>query len=218
MEPLFRNIVVGLVPQARQMPPAPFEREELQRTFFDVNRAKAYSQFSFLPGDSGAQLMNNPTDRLVITPTLIQFFGAVDSTAGRAREECIEVLGKVAERLRLEQFVQGAVDVTAHVPAPGARPDARLFVKEQLLGGKDHADELGAEFFAGGVKFRRAAGEQPTRDENLSVEPLVADNNYLWVNYNVQIFEPISGLDAVATWIEEAFDFVSGPAMSILEA
>jgi hypothetical protein len=218
MEPLFRNINVGLVPQARQLPVAPFEREELQRVFFDVNRVKVYSQFSFLPGDNGAQLANSPSDRVVVTPSLVQYFGVVDSTSGKAREECIEVLKAIAERLKLEQYVQGGVDVIAHVPAPGEVPDARLFVKERLLRGSEHAEELGPDFFVGGVKFMRVPEDPATRLETLSIEPFAADNHFLWVAYSVQIFELIIGLDPVRSWIDEAFAFVGGPAMSVLEA
>jgi hypothetical protein len=216
VQPQFRSLVVALVPQPRQVPPTPYEREELQRVFFDVNRVKTFSQFAFLPGDSGAQILNSPHDRVAVTPQLVQIHTPVELTAGRVREETIEVLSAITERLKLESFVQGAIDVTAHAAAPGELPDAQAFVRERLLRGADHATELGADFFVGGVKFRRSS--PTTRDENLSIEPLVADNHYLWVNYNIQIFEPVTGLDRVAEWIDSAFDFVTGPAMSILEA
>jgi hypothetical protein len=217
MEPLFQTLAVALTPQLRQMPPAPFEREALQRVYFDVNRIRPYSQFVFLPGDSGAQMMNGPHDRVVVTPQLVQLFVAVDSTIGRARELAMDILKTVAERLRLDTFLQLGVNVTAHVPSPGDRPDARGFVKEQILKGSPDPEELGAGFYAGGVKFRRF-DDTSSREENLSIEPLVTDHTHLWVNYNIQLAEPIVDLQLVADRIDEAFSFVSGPAMSILEA
>jgi hypothetical protein len=219
MEPLFRNLVIGLVPQMRQIPPSPFDRETLQRAFVDVNRVKPFSQFVFLPGDSGAQMLNSQEDRLVLTPQLVQYFATVDSTVGRTREVALEVLKTVADRLKLDLFVQIGVDVTGHAPAPGDRPDARLFLREQLLKGSTHADELGADFFAAGIKFRRFDDPAtPTKDENLSIEPLLLDNSYLWINYSVQRVETVKDLDVVAEWIDDAFNFVSGPTMTILEA
>jgi hypothetical protein len=215
MQPLFRHLVIGLAPQPRTVPVTPFDREELQRAFFDVNRVRPYSQFTFLPGDSGAQFINGPQDRIVITPSLIQMFGVIDSTAERARQVAVDSLEAVAERLKLERYHQTGIEVEAHVPAPGERPDAAAFVREHLLRGSTHAEELGADFIAGGVKYRRMSA---ARDENLLIEPLVADNNFIFVDYHIQIIESITGLDAVAEWVNDAFSFVSGPTMSILEA
>lgn len=217
MDPLFRSLAVALVPQPRQPQPSAPDRETLQRVYFDVNRVRPYSQFSFLPGDSGAQMTNGPQDRIVVTGQLIQYFGTVDSTAGRAREVAIEVLRAISERMKFGHFVQTGITVIAHVPAPGERPDAREFVKEQLLKGSPSPEELGADFFTGGLKFRRLH-EDGTGGAELSIEPLLDDNAYLWVNYNVQTAVPVQELDPVASAIDDAFAFVAGPTMSILEA
>jgi hypothetical protein len=215
MQPLFRNLVVGVAPQPRKMPPTPFTKEELQRCFFDVTRSYPYSQFAFLPIDGGAQLLNGPEDRVLIQPGLLQLLTPVELTAELARQKAVDVFSAIAERLQLAAFVQTGIKVVAHVVAPGENPDARMFVSERLMGGS-RADELGASFFGGGVKYRSLAS---SCEQNLLVEPLIADeeNKHLWLDYDMQRRESTDTLDKVGEWIDDAFDFIRGPAMSLLE-
>ncbi len=215
MEPLFRSLVVGLAPQPKQIPPAPFDKEELQRVFVEVNRITSYTQFSFLPGDSGAQLLNSAEDRVLITPGLIQLFALVSLTAERTRETAVQVLEAICTRLKVDTFLQCGLKVIAHVPAPGERPDARAFISEHFLRGAPSEKDLGPDFFAGGVKYRSFT---QTEDQNLLIEPLAADNQFVYIDYDVQRVQPVGGLDAVSEWIGDAFGFVSGPTMGILEA
>ena len=221
MEPLFKSLVVGLVPQPRQVPPAPFEKEELQRVFFDVNRVRPYSQFAFLPADSGAQMNNGLEDRILITPGLLQVVIPVSLTSERAREASADVLRAIVERLKLEQYIQCGIKVVAHAAAPGERPDARAFVAEQLMIGGDRAAELGPDFFGGGVKFRRIIEGRHVGEggeANLLIEPFVADNQYIWIDYDIQRIGGFDDLDDVSEWVDDAFGFVKGPVMALLEA
>lgn len=206
--------MVGLVPQPRQVPPAPFDKEDLQRVFFDVNRVHSYSQFAFLPGESGAQLTNSLEDRVLVTPGLVQLVLPVPMTGERARQTAVDVFKAVCERLKLDQFIQAGIKIVAHFSAPGEHPDARAFVSERLMAGSERVAELGPDFFGGGVKYRRIAGE---REDNLLIEPWVADNQFIWVDYDVQRMGPFAGLDGVSEWIDDAFEFVRGPAKAILE-
>lgn len=216
MEPLIRNFVVGLVPQPTQLPPAPFGREALQRAFFDVTQHHSYQQFAFTPGDTGAEFANSPADGVTIQPQLLQVRCEVDLTAERAREKVVDVVTAVSRRLSIESFLQLGIKVIAHVPAPGEAPSARAFVGDQLMRGTDHADELGPQFFAGGVKFRSIEGDG-LHERVLLIEPFVGDDSYIFIDYDVQLRTPAT-VKGLGDAIDEAVGFVRGPTMRVLEA
>lgn len=214
MEPLFQHLIVGLVPLPRENPPAPFRREDLQRVFADVGRDYPYQQFSFLPSDAGAQLANSPEDAVMIQPGLLQVRTPV-MTAEHARQKADAILEAVARRLELREFLGCGIKVVANVAAPGGAPDAKSFVTLQLMKPGEQAEELGPGFFGGGIKYRRIDGQE-RMEEVLLIEPLVADNSLLFIDYDVQRGGPLQGLDEVPSWIDEAFEFVRGPTMTIL--
>lgn len=213
MEPLFRVLVVGIVPQPTQVPPASFDREDLQRIYIDVSRTIPYAQFGFLPADQGAQFLNPPEDRVMIQPVLLQVSTPVESTANLAREKVLKVLSVATERLKLPQFLQCGIKVIAHVAAPTG--GAKEFVTSRLMGSQaERLGELGPDFFGGGVKFRAI---DEARHDVLLVEPFVADDSYIWVDYDVNRTGPFPGLDSLGTWIDDAFDFVRHNTMTILK-
>ncbi len=215
MEPLFTHLVVGVVPLPTQNPPFAFDKEALQSVYLEVSRAVPYTQFAFLPADQGAQLLNPPEDRVLLQPGLLQVGTPVDSTAERAREKASTVLVKSAEILDLTGFLQMGIKVLANVPAP--EDGAREFVGNRLMKGiSTHLDVLGGGFFGGGVKFRKFDGDA-NEEEILLIEPLVSDDHFIWVNYDRQQVGQTIGLDHLSDSIDEAFNFVRGPAMRILE-
>lgn len=165
-------------------------------------------------------MSNSPDDAFVVQTTVLQFRRPIGSTVQHAREEAMGVLRAAARRLNLQHFGQIGLKVVAHVPAPGASPDAKMFVAEKLLHeGSSAVSELGPTFFAGGVKYRSMQPSgQGSREEVLLFEPLVADNSYVFVDYDLQVREQLDDLERVANFADEAFDFVRGPAMRILEA
>ncbi|MFL5782446.1 MAG: hypothetical protein ACJ760_14110 [Thermoleophilaceae bacterium] len=215
MEPLFQNLIVAVVPQPRQVPPPPLVREDLHRLFSEVTRDHAYAQFSFLPGDQGAQFANSGEDAVIVQPGLARVQTPV-MTREAAGNKATSILQATAKRLQFDTFIAGGIKVIATVPAPGAKPDAKGFVTEQLIRGGDQAQDLGPNFFGGGVKYRSI--DQVTGiEEVLLIEPFVNDNTLLFVDYDVQRNFPFKGLDELADWIEAAFSFVAGPTMGILE-
>lgn len=213
MEPLFRQVVIGMVPQPRQLPPPPFSPDDLQRAYFDVSKEHPYQQFQFLPGDAGAQFLNSPDDGIVVQPGLIQVRHVVASTPEVARERCGAIVRLLAKRLGLSVFLATGIKVVAHVPA---LMPARSFIADRLMQNADHLDELGPDFFAGGVKYRSlASAGQP--EETLLIEPFIHDDNFLYVDYDVQRPQPFELRDQISTWLDEAFGFVRGPAMRLLD-
>lgn len=215
MEPLFRILVVGVVPAPTELPPAPFAAEDLQRIYLDVSRTVPYSQFGFLPADQGAQFLNPPSDRVMVQPGLVQIHTPVDSTAERAREKALTVLRVATDRLKLSQFLQGGIKVIAHVAAPPT--GAKAFVADRLMGSQsDRLNELGPDFFGGGVKFR-AITDNRAREDVLLIEPYVADDTFIWLDYDVKRHQPFTTLDQLGGWIDDAFDFVRRNTMTILK-
>jgi hypothetical protein len=213
MDPLFQALVVGLVPQPKQIPPAPFVAEDLQRAYFDVSKEHHYQQFQFLPGEAGAQFMNAPEDGIVVQPGLIQLRTPVETTPEVARERFVAILRVLAKRLALATFLQAGIKVVAHVAVDGS---AKHFIGERLMRSPDHIAELGPNFFAGGVKFRSIQPENGL-EENLLLEPFVHDDKFVFVDYDVQRPFPYE-VGQVGGWLDEAFAFVRGPAMRLLEA
>jgi hypothetical protein len=213
MEPLFRSLIVGLVPQLREVPPPPFKQEDLQRVYLDVSRTYSFGQFSLLPAGGGAQLLNTPEDRLLIQPVLVQAQTPIELTVDAAREKVTTLIGTAASRLQLTEFVQCGIKVVAHVAVPNR--DAKAYAAENLLAGRSLEAELGPSFFVGGLKYR-GLETQPPVEQNLAIEPLLADNEFMYVDYDVQRMFGFGDLGLLTGWIQEAADFVKGPAMTIL--
>jgi hypothetical protein len=214
LELLYRNVVVGLVPQPTQIPPKPFAQETLQRVFLDLTHEHTYQQFGFLP-DGGAQLVADPDDAVLIQPFLIQVRTPVAMTKELASEKVVSLLRAIAKRLELGTFVNGGIKVIVHVAiSPGQ--DAREFVATNLMRAEEKVAELGPGYFAGGVKYRSI--EEARREDNLLIEPFVRDPSYLFIDYDVQRFEPFTDVQDVGNWLDEAYDFIDGPVRRLLEA
>jgi len=210
-EPLFRSVVVGIVPQPREIPPAPFEREDVQRLFADLNREHPYQQLAFAPGDIGARFTRSPDDFVSIEPGLIQIQMPVSMTTQLATDRVVSLLRTAFARLALDQVLQCGIKIIANV----AVPDAKSFVSDRLMRA-DQVKELGPGFFGGGVKFRRI---EEGREDNLSLEPFVRDNGFLYVDYDVlrvAVDGPMAGLDQLGSLLDEAFSFVGNEAVALL--
>jgi len=222
MEPLFRVLIVGIVPQPTEVPPQPFDREDLQKVFFEVSRDYPYSQFGLLSGDQGAQFLNPPHDRVLIQPQLLQVQspigsgGTTDTTAERSREKAVAVLSAAAERLAIRQFLSCGIKVQAEIPAPEG--GARNYVATNLFHQADRVDLLGQGFFGGGIKVWRFDPDTPGQKiEILLVEPLLADDAFIYVDYDVQRNILLTDLNDLGGWIDSALKFVREKTITFLE-
>jgi hypothetical protein len=214
VELLYQHIIVGLLPQPTQMPPAPFPQEALQRVFLDLTQEHTYQQFGFLP-DGGAQLLAGPDDAVIIQPGLIQARTPVSMTKEHAAKKVVAIFRAVSKRLNLGVFVSGGTKVIVHAPVPPPLQDARQFVGEKLMRSAEQAAELGPNYFSGGVKFRSI--EQDRREENLLIEPFVRDDSMVFIDYDVQRVEQITDVHVVDQWLDEAYDFIDGNVRRLLE-
>lgn len=214
-------MMLALQPQPREMPPPPFDKGDLQRIFADVIQHHSYQSFGFTPNDRGAIFGNNDDDLVELRPALLKIEAKMDGpdllTTGAAEERALRVMKIATERLKIESFLQCAIQVIASVDAPEG--DARTFVAKHLLRDPEQADGLGADFFGGGVRFRRLRTQERAED-NLSIEPDVNNNALVFVEYQrarAAVAEPLS-LDQAKEWLNEAFEFVRVPTMALLSA
>ncbi len=220
VEPRYRTLAVALVPQPQQMPPPAFDKGELQRIFADVIRHYPYEAFGFTqPNQRGAQFNNGPDDVVEFRPAAFQIQTKMDGpdllTGPMASDKVAKIFKIAAERLKVAAFLQCHIQIIASVDAPDE--DAKQFVAERLLHDIEQSDELGPDYFAGGVRFRRLVPPPPGED-SLSVEPDVNDNSLLYIDFQMARLAatgPIA-LDQASSWIGEAFDFVGGPTMRLL--
>jgi hypothetical protein len=215
VEALPRHLTVGLVPQPSQPQPAPIDRDVVQRIFTDIGRDYPYQQMAFTP-DGGAQFMTSLEDLALVQPMLLQVRTPIMAAAG-AREKAERILRVMAERLAIRDFLVFGFKIVAHVALEGPRPDARAFVSERLLRMGEQADELGPGFFGAGIKYRRI-DEQNGREDVLLIEPFVGNNEFLFIDYDVQRRAPFHGVENLSGWIDDGFTFVRDRTMAILEA
>lgn len=220
MEPRYKTLMVALVPQPRQMPPPPFDKEQLQRVFAEVIERHPYQAFEFLPSGRGAQFGNDSDDCVELRPALFQIQARMDHadllTAPMAADKVNAIFGIAAERLNVAAFLQCAIQIIASADAPEG--DAKRFVAERLLHDPEQALELGDGYFGGGVRFRNLVQPVAGAEDNLNIEPDVNDNRLLFIDFQmarVAMDGPIS-LDQMSEWVGEAFDFISDPTMRLL--
>jgi hypothetical protein len=204
------------------MPPAPLDQNELQLIFQEVRRSYTYQAFAFTPDERGAIFNNTPDDSVELRPAQIQIHAKLDGpeplTASGAQRKVTTILKAACARLQMESFLQCGIQIVALVPVPGDLPDAKEFVSDSLMGGADQAKVLGRGYFGGGIRFRRIEEDQSGED-SLAIEPFLQNNALLYVDYQRvrgAVEHPIF-LDQVSSWIDDAFEFVSGPTMNLLE-
>jgi hypothetical protein len=117
VEPRYKSLMVALVPQPRQMPPPPFDKDALQRVFAEVIQRHPYQSFGFLPTGRGAQFGNSPEDGVELRPALFQIQARMDDadllTGPMAVDKVNAIFGIAAERLNVAAFLQCAIQVIA---------------------------------------------------------------------------------------------------------
>jgi len=204
------------------MPLPPFEPDALQRIFAEVSHSHAYQTFEFVFNRRGAKFVNEDHDFVELRPALFHVQARMDGpdvlTTDSAEKKVVRILKTATERLGVPGFMQFSLQVIAIAEVPGDDPDAKDFVAEKLMGGGDAPEELGAGYFGGGVRFRRLA-EDGTGEDALAIEPFLQDNTQLFLNHQItRIFPeyPLTELDQIGSWIEDAFEFLSTPAMRLL--
>jgi hypothetical protein len=221
MEPLLKTLILQLAPQPRQMPPAPLDQNDLQMIFSEIRHSYPYQTFGFTPDERGAIFQNSPDDSIELRPAQIQMQAKLDGpeplVAETAQRKVMAIIKAATTRLDMEIFLQCAIQVIALAAVPGDQPDAKTFVSETLMHDVEQATILGPHYFGGGIRFRDLKEDQSGED-SITIEPFIQDNKMLYLDHQkarVAVTGPIT-LEQVSTWIGDAFEFLSGPTMSLL--
>jgi hypothetical protein len=219
--PRYKSLMVALVPQPRQMPLPPFDKDALQGIFSEVIPDYPYQSFEFIFDGRGALFHNGEDDTVELRPALFRIQAKMDGpdllTGPMAAEKATRIMETAAERLNVEAFLQCGIQIIAAVDAPNG--DARAFVAEKLLRDPGQATRLGEGYFGGGVRFR-AIREEEGGEDSLSVEPNVNDNSLVHLDHQVRrtaITSPLS-LEQASTWTNDAFELLAGPTTELLSS
>jgi hypothetical protein len=219
--PRYKSLVVALVPQPRQMPPPPFDRDALQAIFGEVVPQYPYQSFEFIFDGRGALFHNGEDDTMELRPALFRLQAKMDGpdllTGPMAAEKATRIMEIAAEKLNVEAFLQCVIQIIAAVDAPNG--DALSFVGEKLLHDPAQATGLGEGWFGGGVRFR-AIREDEGGEDSLSIEPNVNDNSLVHLDHQIlraAISTPLT-LEQASGWTDDAFSFLAGPTAELLSS
>ncbi len=228
MDPLFKALTVGLVPQPRKMPLPPFDRNALQAVFEELSRRYEYQAFAYTPNGRGAIFEGPSEDAIELRPAefnmQIKLDGPEPLVASGAEERATAILRLADEHLDVDSFLQCTLQIVSLAAVEGDDPDAKAFLAERLIDGNAQAERLGEGYFVGGVRFRRVDDQEEGAEadnggeESLTIEPYLQDNGLLYMErqlVRVAVQRPI-GIDHVSGWITDSFTFVSEQVMDLL--
>lgn len=223
VEPRYRTLMVGLQPQPRQMPPPPFDQDALSAIFRELIQTDAYQGFAFTPDARGAQFSSGPEDTVELRPMVFSIEAKMNGPDVLTEETAVAKVSRVfslaAEKLEVPAFLSCGIQIVAEVDAPGG--DARTFVAETLMRGRDQAGVLGDGFFGGAVRFRDLREPGNPDEDDLSIEPDIHNDRLIFIDYKSARTTATTGpidLDQVSTFVGEAFAFLDGPTMDLLSS
>jgi hypothetical protein len=214
-------VAVELIPKAfvagvlaAAQPGAP-EREKINRIWNELSARQDYRQLNVTA--DGAQLVGaTPDDALLIQLPLIQVRSAARMGVQNAADEAAVALRAVAKHLGLDQFFNLGIKHVYSSPAPDR--DARAFVFNRLLGKQDDPSlgglERGGRFWAG-LKYGAEAADGSVFV--LVIEPLLADNEHLFIDLDSQFPGP-ADLDRVRERASEAEEYADHAMRQYLES
>jgi hypothetical protein len=209
-----KSSVLALVINPTTLPPPAYDPATLHDAYRAVSALRPYRSFNIMPGNAGAQIMNDPEDALVIQPLLVQLqirIGSDGVAAEDAKRQLIDVVSTATSSLGMESFLQCAIKVVAHGDAPEG--DARGWLRDRFPENA-RASRLGPDFFEAGLRYRKIV---ENREEVLSVEPFVRDNAFVFVDYDVARVFPIAKSDLdLDIWVDEAFAFMDRSVVELL--
>lgn len=211
MELIPKALVVGVFAATQPGPP---DRERVNRIWDELSTRHDYRQLNHA-GDSVQFFGIGPDDALVLQPPLVQVRSTAKMGVQNAADEAEVAIKTVARHLGYAQFFNLGIKHVFHAPSPGG--NAEEFVMRRLLR-QDPADlgdlERGAGIW-GGLKYRMEAPDQSIY--TLAIEPLVADNQYLFVDLDAQHPGP-ADTDRIKDRAREAEEYADRAIKHYLEA
>jgi hypothetical protein len=207
MDLLPKFFVVGVLTPPVGVPggPKPATPDKLTRIWAAISGTYSYRRFELSPDGTAASIFGAAEeDGVTIQPPLLQVRGNMTLTAMQSADQAMSILKIIAEHLGHDQFFNLGIKYVFHAPVPSK--DARSFVLHQLLGkGEDDVSGLqrGGEIWVG-TKY---VVNEPETQFTLLVEPLIADNTFLFLDLDAQFPGPIT-LDLVKDRAEDAERYI----------
>jgi hypothetical protein len=208
-----KALVVGVL---AALAPGAADLEKVNRIWMQLSRRMGYRQMQMNPAGEGATFLGaSPDDALLIQPPLLQFRSPAPMGFATAADDAQVSLKTAAEQLGATQFASLGIRHVAHVPAPNN--DARGFLQHQLL--KMNSDEVGGLERGGqswsGLKYWAEAADASSTYQ-LSIEPLIADPKFLFVDLDAQFAGPAE-LERLQDRAGEAARYVTETVRAYLE-
>ena len=189
--------------------------EKLNRVWSDVAPRHGYRTLEQAPDGSAAKMRGvSNDDALLIQPPLIQVRDTMIRGAERAAAEAEEILKAVSHHLGAREFFNLGVRHVYHAPAPNR--DAISFVLANLLGktGDEFQDlQIGDSFWVGFKSVSNFNNSTYT----LIIDPLVADNDYLYIDLDIQIMEP-TNLENIQAKAGDAVNYLQNKVVRHLDS
>ena len=187
--------------------------EKLNRIWSEVQPSYGYRQFQALPDNSGAVFAGTQADEgVTIQPPLLQVRDPIRMTPEQSADRAESVLKIVARHLGIAQFFNLGIRHVFHGTAP--ENDAVSFVKRKVHTSEDDlgALEIGGSLWTG-VKYVAAT---PEVQYTLVIEPLVADNQFVFLDLDAAFPGPTS-LDAITARARDAERYLRQAVNSYLD-
>lgn len=210
-----KMLIVGLFTPPPGVPGTPpLTADKLNRIWSEVAPTYGYRQLQALPDDAGAVFVGSQADAgVTIQPPLLQVRDPITMTAAQSAERAESVLKIAARHLGATQFFNLGIRHVYNVPIPDN--DATGYVMRRILAkSEDDLGELqvGGRLWAG-VKYV-ASTEQV--QYTLVIEPLQADNSYLFLDLDAQFPGPTT-LDAVTDRASDAEGYITHAVNAYLD-
>ncbi len=187
----------------------------LNRIWSEIGPQYGYRRLELSADGTAAQIVGaSEEDAVNIQPPLLQVLGNIRMTAQHSADQAHAILKVITQHLGLTQFFNLGIKYIFHAPAPAK--DGRVFVLHKLLGKDDAAVaglQRGGDLWTG-VKY--AVSDAEGNAFTLMVEPLIADNTFLFLDLDAQ-FPGLMGLDDLRDRAQDAERYMQQTVSSYLD-
>lgn len=212
MELIPKVLVVGLFAATQPGPP---DRDRVNRIWSELSVRQDYRQLN-MTGDAAQLIGVTPDDVFAISPPLLQFRSTARLGLHNAADEAQVAIRAASIHLQLTQFFNLGIKYVYHAPVPSR--DARSFVLRKLLHLEDEeglsALKRGDSIWVG-LKYGVTAADESVY--TLVVEPLVSDNNFLFIDLDAQ-FPGVADPDRIRDRAREVETYADTAVRRYLES
>lgn len=216
MDLIPRSLTVGLfaptigIPGGQEM-----TQEDLNRIWSEIAPDYGYRRLEFSTDGTAARMIgDSERDLVVIQPPLLQVTDPISLTEEKSADKAESILKAIARHLGTSEFHNLGVQWIYHAPAPNKDGAGFLMTKVLRSNDEDVSELKTGGPFVGGVKYIVEI-DQATH-YTLVIEPLLSDNEYLFLDLAAQFDGPIT-LDLLKKKAGEAETWLKGPVQQYLD-